>query len=352
MHPATFFKKLPVSKVQCTACRHYCKINEGHSGICGVRQNIDGTLYLLVYGKAVAAHIDPIEKKPLYHFLPGSDIFSFGTIGCNFSCSFCQNWDISQASKDIKMKLLKEKKQNDLHIHIGKSGYDLPPEKIVEMCIDQGIPSIAYTYNEPAIFVEYVLDTARLARKAGIKNVLVSNGYESDESLHELRHCIDAMNIDLKSFSAEFYEKICGAKLENVILAIERAHKLGIWLELTTLIIPKKNDSQKEIKSIAKFIADIDTGIPWHVSAFHPDYKLTDASPTPAGTLKKARKIGLDAGLKYVYTGNIQDIDGSLTTCPKCKSELILRSGYNIHITGMDNGNCRKCGEKIGGIWK
>ncbi len=352
MHEAILYKKLENKKVQCTACRHKCVIAEGQTGICGVRQNKDAKLYLLVYGKASAANVDPVEKKPLFHFLPGTRIFSFGTVGCNFACSFCQNWEISQVTKDLKSRLLKEKKPELMDIEVGKYGYELPPEKIVKTCTEKDIPGIAYTYNEPAVFAEYAYDTARLAAGRKIKNVFVTNGYESDESLELMKPCLDAVNIDLKSFSKEFYAKICQAKLEPVLETIKKAHELGIWTEITTLVIPGKNDSDAELKKIAGFIAGIGKNIPWHVTAFHPEYKMEDVPSTSYDALFRAYSIGKKSGLNYVYTGNILDDGHSNTYCPGCNALLIRREGYFVTIGDFDKGKCGKCGEKIAGVWE
>lgn len=244
----------------------------------------------MVYGKAVALHVDPIEKKPLYHFMPGTEVLSFGTVGCNFRCDFCQNWDISQVSKPPTSQIF---------------GQDLPPKKIVEIAKKEKIPSIAYTYNEPAIFFEYAYDTAKLAHKTGIKNVYVSNGYESAEAREKIAPLLDAINIDLKSFDEKFYQKYCGARLQPVLENITQLHTFGVHLEITTLIIPGKNDSKNNLEKIAKFIAKVDKNIPWHISRFFPAYKMTDVPVTPIDTLQKAQKLGKKAGLKYVYIGNI-----------------------------------------------
>ncbi|MCH8328924.1 MAG: AmmeMemoRadiSam system radical SAM enzyme [Nanoarchaeota archaeon] len=352
MHEAILYKKLDNNKVHCTACKQNCIISPNNTGICSVRQNRDGRLYLLVYGKAASFNIDPIEKKPLYHFMPKTEIFSLGTVGCNFSCGFCQNWDMSQITKDLKNKLLKEKKIADIDVEISKFGYNLSPEKIVEICSEKNIPSIAYTYNEPSIFFEYAYDTAKLANKKGIKNVFVTNGYETEEALKLLKPYLNAMNIDLKSFNDEFYKKICKARLQPVLDTIKLAHELGIRIEITTLIIPGKNDSDAELKKIANFISSIDKNIPWHVNAFHPDYKMVDIPSTSYETLNKAYNIGEKAGLKYLYVGNIHDDKHSNTYCPKCKTLLIKRDGYFTSIENLKNGKCKKCSEKIAGVWK
>lgn len=311
MKKAILFKKLANNCVRCTACNHYCKIPQNKTGICGVRKNIKGMLYLLVYGRAIAINIDPIEKKPLYHFVPGTEILSFGTVGCNFKCDFCQNWDISQ-----KIKELKSRRFRNAGVPIKASvvsstkeefdwGQDWPPNKIVKFAKENKIPSIAYTYNEPAIFFEYAYDTAKLAKKAGLKNVYVSNGYESREARQKIAPYLDAINIDLKSYDQKFYQKYCGGQLEPVLENIVQFYKLGIHIEITTLIIQGKNDSKTNLTKIAKFIASLDKKIPWHISRFFPAYKMLDVKITPESTLENAREIGKAAGLEYVYIGNI-----------------------------------------------
>ena len=286
------YKKLDGNKVRCLACAHYCVIQEGKTGICGVRENIGGELQLLVYGKPAAIQVDPIEKKPLYHFMPGTKILSLGTFGCNFRCGFCQNWDISQ------------QRLSELGYRLQESD-DWLPERIVSYAVEHKIPSIAYTYNEPTIFVEYAYDIMVLAKEKGLKNVFVSNGYESKETLDYIGPYLDAINIDLKSFSNGFYQKNCGAKLQPVLDTIRRVHKMKIWQEITTLVIPGENDVEEELKQIADFIVSVDPGIPWHLSRFHPDYKMMNKGVTSYESLVRVREIGLAAGLKYVYLGNV-----------------------------------------------
>jgi len=286
MKECTLYKK-ENNKVRCLACAHKCLISDNKTGICGVRKNFKGKLYLLVYGKIVAENIDSIEKKPLYHFLPGTYAYSIGTVGCNFRCSWCQNFDISQASKQGKI-----------------FGHDISPEQIIEKALKAGCKSIAYTYNEPAIFIEFVKDTAELARKKGLKNILITNGYLSKENFEYIGDLIDAMNIDFKSFSDSVYKKYCGASLKPVLDSIKRAHEKDIHIELTTLIIPGINDSDEELEQMAKFISKVDKNIPWHISRFFPMYKMLNRSPTQISTLKKAEKIGKKY-LKYVHLGNV-----------------------------------------------
>lgn len=282
------YKKEGKNKVRCTACSHRCLILDNKIGICGVRKNIKGKLYLLVYGKPIAVHIDPIEKKPLYHFLPETKSFSIGTFGCNFRCMWCQNFDISQFKK-LPDKI---------------PGNNLSPENIVDEALRTGCKSISYTYNEPAIFVEFAIDVAKLAKKKNLKNIFVTNGYMTPECLDFIEEYIDAMNIDLKSFSDETYRKYCGAKLQPVLDTIKLAYKKKIHIEITTLVIPGLNDSEEELEKIAKFIASVDKNIPWHISRFFPMYRMLDKLTTPLETLKKAEKIGKKY-LNHVYIGNV-----------------------------------------------
>jgi pyruvate formate lyase activating enzyme len=278
------------NSVRCLACSHKCLIKKNKTGICSVRKNINGKLYLLVYGQIVAEHVDPIEKKPLFHFLPGTISYSIGTVGCNFKCDWCQNFDISQASKQ--------------GIIFGKKR---TPEQIVKSALEENCKSIAYTYNEPAIWSEFIKKTSKLAKKFKIKNILVTNGYFSKESLDYLNGLIDAANIDLKSFKEETYQKYCGAKLKPVLETIKKMHRQKVHIEITTLLIPELNDSKEELKEIAEFIYSIDNKgeIPWHISRFFPMYKMFDKKITSIETLKTAEEIGRQAGLKFVHLGNI-----------------------------------------------
>lgn len=345
MKKAELYKKLKDRSVQCLACSWYCRIPQGQVGICSVRENINGDLYLLVYGKASSVAIDPIEKKPLFHFLPGTKIFSLGTLGCNFACQFCQNWEISQGVKSQKLKV------KSLRQWINDNSVDLSPKRIVEETRKHHLPSMAFTYNEPAIFVEYALETMKLAKKKGLKTVFVSSGYESQEAIKAIAPYLDAINIDLKSFRERFYLTICKAKLQPVLENIKRFHKLGVWVEVTTLVIPGENDSEAELKDIARFLVSLSPAVPWHISRFHPDYKMLDYPPTPIETLKKAYEIGKKIGLKYVYLGNVLDEKHESTYCPKCKKILIRRAGYQVEIFGLEKGKCKFCGEKIEGVW-
>ncbi len=323
--------------VRCNLCAHHCRIKKGRRGICGVRENRDGTLYSLVYGRLISENIDPVEKKPLFHFLPASITYSIATVGCNFHCRHCQNFEISQYPA-----------RHDGDI----AGRVRAAEEVVKAAVANGCDSISYTYVEPTIFMEFALDCARLAKKAGLRNIFVSNGYTSEEAARELAPFLDANNIDLKSFSDDFYRKICGARLEPVLRTIELMRELGVWIEVTTLIIPGFNDSDTELSQIADFIAGLDRDIPWHVTRFHPTYKLTEAPPTPVSTLRRAGETGLKAGLRHVYTGNIPGDEGENTFCPQCGTCLIERSGFIARKSAIREGTCRGCGNRIAGVWK
>ncbi|MFH1174303.1 MAG: AmmeMemoRadiSam system radical SAM enzyme [archaeon] len=344
MHKAILYEKKEHDLVRCTACQNYCVIAKDTSGVCGVRRNIDGDLCLLVYGQASAANVDPIEKKPLYHVLPGESVFTIGTVGCNFSCQFCQNWDISQVTKGLRKKPLEHTKE------LLAYGYKLSPQDIIDICKKQRIPAVAFSYNEPAIFFEYAYDTMLLAKKEGIKTVFVSNGYASNESLDKLAGLLDAINIDLKSFKDEFYRKHSQARLQPVLDTIKRCHDLGIWVEVTTLFIPGENDAGQEMRDIITFIAGIDVNIPWHISAFHPSYKMLDKQPTPHETLKRAYHLGREK-LHFVYVGNVHDPERSATYCPHCEKKVIERHGSAVH-NSLSKQACPFCNTAIPGIFK
>jgi len=292
MKEVYLYRKMPNKKVQCQNCGHYCVIKNGEKGICGVRENKNGKLYSLVYGKACAIHIDPIEKKPFYHFLPGSQSLSIATVGCNFACFSCQNWQISQGPKLRKTI----------------EGEETSPEKIVELALKNNLPSISYTYTEPAVFSEYALDTMKLAKKAGLKNAWISNGFWSKELFDLISPYLDAANIDLKSFEDEFYIKYCGGRLQPVLDTLKRLKKKKIWVEITTLVIPGLNDSEENFKKISQFIKkELGLDVPWHISRFFGaiSWKLRDIPDTPLATLKKAEQIAKKIGLKYVHLGNV-----------------------------------------------
>lgn len=332
---AMFYEKLEESTVSCHLCPHHCKINESKRGICGVRENKDGVLYSLVYGKMVARAIDPIEKKPLFHFCPGSTSFSIATVGCNFRCKNCQNFDISQMPKDKKRIV----------------GEDISPPEIVTAAKHYNCRSISYTYTEPTIYFEYAYDIAKLAHEAGIYNVFVSNGYTTEEAIRTLAPYLDAINVDLKGLSEELYHKNCGGHLQPVLDAIKLYKSLGVWVEVTTLVIPTLNDSEEDFRGIAEFIKSVGVDIPWHISQFYPTYKLTDLPPTPVTTLHEARDIGLEVGLRYVYEGNVPGEGGENTCCYNCGTLLIRRYGFQILENNMSNSKCPNCGATIDGAF-
>lgn len=339
------YKKMDKGAVQCETCHHFCKIAEGRSGTCGIRQNLKGKLYLLTYGKAVAVNIDPVEKKPLFHFLPGSDIFSIGTLGCNFRCANCQNFDISQMF-GFKGRV----EQYDRF----DWGYDLSPAEAVKRAKAGGCASIAYTYNEPTIFLEYALDTMKLAGKAGLKNVWVSNGFMSDKTLELIIPHLDAINVDIKSFSDQFYQSNCGARVEPVLDNCRKLVKAGVWTEITTLVIPTLSDSEAMFRQVAGFIRkELGDFVPWHVSAFSGaiSWKLQHLPETPLSTIKTAYEIGKAAGLKYVYAGNVWGDESENTFCPKCGKVVIKRIGYAVERSDKQ-GSCPYCQEKMAGVFK
>ena len=324
--------------VSCRLCSHRCVIKDGHGGLCAVRENRDGTLHTLVYGKVIAGRVDPIEKKPLYHFLPGSQSYSIATVGCNFSCSFCQNADIAQMPTDRKGVIL---------------GDSSTPQEVVAAAEKGHCRSIAYTYTEPTVFFEFAYETAKLAHDQGIRNVFVTNGYMTFEALEMVSPYLDAANVDLKAFTDKYYKELCSARLKHVQATLKLMKALNIFVEVTTLIVPNLNDDPTELKDLAAFIAeDLGTETPWHISRFHPTYKLTDQPPTPVQTLTTAREIGLNAGLKYVYTGNVPGNTGENTFCYSCGETVIERWGFQVGKLRIKNGKCTQCGAKIDGVWE
>ncbi len=334
MKEAQFYEKLGDQTVKCFLCAHHCLISEGKRGLCAVRENKGGVLYSLVYGKLVSMNVDPIEKKPLFHFYPKSKSFSISTVGCNFRCKHCQNYDISQYPRRYK----------DI------PGENVSPQTVVEAAERAGCKSISYTYTEPTIFFEFAYECAQLAHERGIKNVFVSNGYTGLDAVKTIAQFLDGNNIDLKG-DDEFYKKICGARLQPVLDTIKLMKELGVWLEITTLIIPSYNDSEKTINGIIDFILSVDPAIPWHVSQFYPTHELLDQPRTPLKTLMRARETGLRRGIKYVYTGNVPGEGGENTYCPKCGELLIERLGYLITQNKIEGGRCLKCEESIDGVW-
>lgn len=329
------YRRLKDKKVSCYLCHHYCQISPSKFGVCGVRENREGKLYTHVYGEVIAAHVDPIEKKPLYHFLPGTKSFSVATIGCNFHCPYCQNWQISQASK-------KERKNIP--------GQKLSPSEAVSTAQKHGCQSIAYTYTEPTVFYEYAYDTAKIAHEQGIANVFVTNGYMTEEALSTINPYLDACNVDLKSFRDKYYKEVCHARLQPVLDSIKFMKKLGIWVEITTLVIPGLNDGEEELKKIAQFIVEIDPNIPWHISRFHPHYNYSERPATSLQTLQKALTIGKDEGLTYIYIGNVLG-ESEHTSCPQCRKTLIRRTGFSVSENHLQDSSCPFCGTEIAGVF-
>jgi len=329
---ARFWHKLD-GLVQCSLCNQMCQIRPGKRGICGVRENREGTLMTLVYGNLIAANVDPIEKKPLFHFLPGSLSYSIATAGCNFRCLHCQNADISQAPRETGRV----------------PGGFVPAEEVVADAHSYGCRSISYTYTEPTIFFEYAYDVAVLAKDSGLKNVFVSNGYMGKEAAEEIVPVLDAINVDLKG-DDQFYRKVCGAKLDPVKQNIKHFWESGVWVEVTTLLIPGYNDSSETLQEIAEFLAEVSPDMPWHVTAFYPTYKLKDAPPTSVEALRKGAWIGREAGLKYVYTGNVPGEDEN-TRCHSCNAVLVERAGFRVLSNSVQEGRCPSCGSPAAGIW-
>ncbi len=336
MKEAMFYQPGEKNDVFCGLCNHRCHIKEGKRGICGVRENQGGKLYSLVYGRLIAENIDPIEKKPLFNFLPGSRSFSIATVGCNFQCLHCQNADISQYP----------------HLHGGDiAGDERRAESVVDYAVRENCASISYTYVEPTIFYEFAYDCSVLAHERQLKNIFVSNGFMTPEVTRHLSGVLDDINIDIKGFTDDFYKKVCKARLQPVLDNVKLMHELGVWVEVTTLIIPGLNDSPAELRDIARFIKGVSPTIPWHVTAFYPTYKMQDRPPTPASILRQAREIGLEEGLRFVYEGNIPGEGGESTYCPACGEELINRYGFSIRRNNLVDGRCGKCGEEIEGVW-
>lgn len=335
MKEAYLYQKMDNNRVRCNLCAHRCIIKSGAKGICGVRENRDGILYSLVYDRIIATHVDPIEKKPLFHFLPGSSSYSIATVGCNFRCLFCQNADISQMPSDLKQIM----------------GRAISPDEIVEDALRNRSSSISYTYTEPTIYFELALDISRIAVKRGLKNVFVTNGYMTEETLKEMGSSLHGANVDLKSFRDEFYKKQCGARLSPVLSSIQYMKNMGVWVEVTTLLIPGYNDSQDELQEIARFIKSVSPDIPWHISRFHPTYRLIHAPTTPASSIKRAREIGYEQGLRFVYLGNLPGDEGENTYCPECQALLIERFGFYIRKKRISDGKCPDCGTDIPGVW-
>ena len=334
LHDALLYDELDNGYVQCKLCAHRCQIKAGQQGICRVRENREGKLSTLVYGNLISKNIDPIEKKPLYHFMPGSASFSIATPGCNFRCEWCQNWQISQMPRMMNLP----------------KGQRVMPDEIVNSAIKAGCQSIAYTYTEPTIFFEYSFDTARLAQAQGLKNVYVTNGFMTPEMLEMLHPYLDAANVDIKAFRNESYRKYMGGRLEPVLDSCRKMKSLGVWLEITTLIVPDMNDDPEELKALANFIyEELGSETPWHLSRFYPQYQRMESTPTDEGILYETKRMAEDIGLSYVYIGNVFGRDS--TKCRVCGQVLINRSGYAVSVIGFDSmGVCKKCGTPFDGV--
>ena len=331
---ALLYERLEQNRVRCNLCAHHCVIPNGKLGACRVRKNVNGTLYTLVYGRTISQHVDPVEKKPLYHFYPGSLAYSIATPGCNFRCQWCQNWQISQMPRERELI----------------TGRKATPEEIVGSALESGSHSIAYTYTEPTVFFEYAYDTARLAHQAGLANIFVTNGYVTQEMLEVFHPYLDAANVDLKAFREKTYHQYAGAGLQPVLNNMKLMKKQGVWLEVTTLVIPGINDDLAELRDAAHFVAqELGAETPWHISRFFPAYKMANIPPTPLKTLQQAQKIGREEGLQYVYVGNMLG-EGNDTFCPSCGRALIRRHNFGVIFNRMVNDRCPACGELIAGI--
>jgi pyruvate formate lyase activating enzyme len=335
-HEAMLWEALDGQTVRCNLCGHQCVIAAGKYGVCRVRRNVEGKLQSLNYAALVALNADPIEKKPLFHFLPGTRSLSIAAAGCNFQCAFCQNWQISQAPRD--------------GLNVG--GTQVSPAEIVEAAVRHDCPSISYTYTEPTIFFELAYDTATLAKQRGLKNCFVSNGFLSPLAVETIAPVLDAINVDLKAFRDATYRTIMKARLEPVLTCLKALVKAKVWVEVTTLVVPGMNDSPEELGDIARFIAEqLGDFVPWHVSRFHGDYKMTSAPSTPLRTLEQACQIGQKAGLKYVYCGNVAGQADESTYCPACHEMLIERVGFTVRSDRLADGCCPTCRTRIEGVW-
>ncbi|MBA4251752.1 MAG: AmmeMemoRadiSam system radical SAM enzyme [Chlorobiaceae bacterium] len=332
-HLAKWWEQIENEKILCTLCPRYCTLGEGQHGFCYIRKNIEGKLYSIGYGKPTGFAIDPIEKKPLNHFLPGTTVLSFGTAGCNLGCKFCQNWSISKAKLD-EIKSLQ-----------------VSAKDVVELAKKNKSPSIAFTYNDPTIFGEYVIDISKIAREEEINSIMVTAGYIDKSARKEIYQFIDAVNVDLKAFSENFYHKITSSHLDDVLnTLIWLKHETDVWIEITTLLIPDENDSDEELKLMTDWILkNLGDSVPLHFTAFHPDFKMMNKARTPASTLKRAREIALSAGIKYCYVGNVHNHEGQSTYCPNCKETVIKRDWHSVLLNKLKNGKCIKCNYQIAG---
>jgi len=338
MREALFYEHRDDGSVLCGLCGQHCTIAQGKLGVCGVRENVDGVLYTAVYGMVAATNVDPIEKKPLFHMYPGSKALSLATVGCNFRCSFCQNWDLSQMSKGRNRRI---------------AGHEVSAERIADMAVEHDCRVVAYTYSEPTIFYEWALDVSKLTTERGILNVFVTNGYMTAEALREIRPYLHGANVDLKAFRDETYRKTMGAPgVQPVLDTLKLMKQLGMWVEVTTLVVPTMNDSDEELRDIARFVAhELGPETPWHISRFYPDYKEKNLLPTPMQTLQRAYEIGREEGIRYVYTGNVPGDDTESTVCHKCGAMLIRRFGFHILEDAITKqGTCPKCDTPVAGV--
>jgi len=335
MKEARYFQVEDQGWVRCALCPHRCAIAPGKRGICGVRENREGILWALSYGRLVALNDDPIEKKPLFHVLPGSRSLSVATVGCNLTCAHCQNHEISQYPR----------RRAEI------PGRDVSPQAVVDEALRLGSQTLSFTYSEPTIFMEWAQDIAERAVPAGVRCVSVTNGYTAPGPLSDLGKNLLAANVDLKGFREAFYRQVCGAQLKPVMETIALLRKLGVWVEVTTLLIPGLNDSEDELAELAAFLASVDRAMPWHLSRFHPDHEMLDRPPTSQDSIQRARRIGQEAGLRFVYSGNVWGDAGENTFCPACATPLIERCGFSVQAFRLKDGACPKCGERIEGIW-
>lgn len=334
---ALFYERVkgPGSRVRCLLCSHFCLMRENESGKCRVRKNEGGMLISSNYGRLAAEQADPVEKKPFFHFLPGSSTYSVASPGCNFKCGFCQNWNISQYDE-----------RDGIHtVHVAA-------EEVVAGALDRQCKSVSYTYTEPTVYFEFAYECAVLAREKGLYNTFVTNGFMSRPALDYVTPYINAVNVDLKSYRDSFYRKVCGGRLKPVLDNIIAMKKNGLWVEITTLLIPSYNDSSRELRDIAEFICSVDRSIPWHVSGFYPAYKFRGYSPAEGKSLEKAYRTGKDAGLDYVYLGNVHSEEGENTYCPVCGKLLLRRRGFSVYDKFLSNGRCAYCGKRIAGVWE
>ena len=336
MEKATLFTTLSERRIRCDTCAHHCLLASEETGTCGVMQNRKGVLYSLNYGRCAAMHADPIEKKPFFHFSPGKRAFSVAAAGCNMSCLHCQNWELSQSPAG----------RGRIY------GDPMSAEALVERARRAHCDIVAYTYSEPAVFLDYARAIAAKARDHALKNVFVTNGFWSEQGLEKIGPLMDGANVDLKFFTDRHYRDVCGARLKPVLKTIERMKELGIWLEVTTLVIPGLNDEEDQLRGIAEYIAGIDPDIAWHVSRFHPSFRMQDRLPTPVSSIMRAREIGFESGLRFVYTGNLPGEEGESTFCPFCGALLIRRFGYTIQENRLEQGKCPDCRSGIAGIWQ